>query len=167
MIRSTLAAVAKRLPVLGAKLAVFAIVVGVLSLASVFIAFAGGQALLSSRGIQTSLGAPDVLREVIGAALYLVVIGVLAVALGAVVRSTAGGISTLVGLLFVLPVIVNVLPSSWSDRIGPYLPSTAGDALWARPDGAHLAPWSGFGVLCAWAAAAVVVAAITLRRRDA
>jgi ABC-type transport system involved in multi-copper enzyme maturation permease subunit len=167
MIRATLTAVPKRLPVLGAKLLVFSAVIAVISLVSSFAAFFAGQSLLSAKHIQTTLSAPGVTREVIGAALYVVVVAVLAVALGAILRSTAGGISCLVGLFFVLPPIMDVLPTSWSNTIGPYLPQAAGQALWARPDGAHLAPWAGFGVFCAWAAAAVLLAAVALLRRDA
>jgi len=60
-----------------------------------------------------------------------------------------------------------LLPQSWSDTIGPYLPSNAGEAFWGRPDTAHLSPWVGFAVLCGWTIVAVALAAVRLKRSDA
>ena len=83
-------------------------------------------------------------------------------------RHTAGAIATLFGLLLVIPILVHFLPSPWPDRIGKWLPSQAGQALFTvRPEGASLSPWVGYAVLCAWAAAALVAAAVLLVRRDA
>ena len=81
--------------------------------------------------MQTTFGAPHVARAVVGAALFLTVVGLLGVALGALVRNTAGGIATLAGVLFVLPGIAAILPNSWGDSINPYLPSSAGEAITA------------------------------------
>lgn len=166
MIRATLSAVPRRLPVLWAKLLVFSVVTFVLMVVSAFAAFLVGQQLLGSHG--TTLSAPHALRAVIGVALYLTVVGVLAVGLGFIIRSTAGGIASLFGLLLVLPAIGHVLPTSWQQHILPYLPSNAGGALYnLKPDPGTLAPWTGFGVMCLWGVAAVVAAAVLLRRRDA
>jgi len=167
MIRASLTAVPKRLPVLWAKLTVFAGVVGGASVVSTFIAFFLGQSLLSSKHLQVTISSPGALRMVIAAGIYLLLVGVTGMALGGLLRNTAAGISTLVGLYFVIPPILDLLPSSWSNNIGPYLPSNAGEAFWGRPDGAHLSPWAGLGVLCAWTAATVVLAALRLIRDDA
>ncbi len=129
MIRATLAAVPSRLPVLWAKAAVFATVTLVLTVPSVLGAFLIGQSILKAKHLQTGLGDPGVLRAVLGAALYLTVIGLLGLGLGALLRNTAGGISALFGVLFVLPIIVRFLPASWADPIDKYLPSTAGEAI--------------------------------------
>ena len=126
MIRSTFTAIPQRLPVIWAKASVYAVITLVLMVPSSFIAFLGGQALLGSHGV--SLSAPHAVRAIVGVALYLTVIGVLAVALGFCVRSTAGGISTLFGLLLVLPGLGNLLPTSWQTNVLPYLPSRAGNA---------------------------------------
>jgi hypothetical protein len=68
----------------------------------------------------------------------------------------------------VLPVLIRAFPSSWQDHVSPYLPSNAGAALFdLHPDSTSLAPWTGFGVFCAWAAASIIGAAILLRQRDA
>jgi ABC-2 type transport system permease protein len=82
------------------------------------------------------------------------------------VRNTAGGIATFAGLMFVLPPLMNVLPASWNAVASPYLPLQAGEALLALNRGNQLAPWTGFAVLCVYAAAAIAVAAVLLVRRD-
>jgi ABC-2 type transport system permease protein len=168
MIRATFAAVPSRLPVLWAKAAVFATVTLVLMVPTVLGAFLIGQSILKSKHLQAKLSDPGVLRAVIGAALFLTVVGLLGIGLGALLRNTAAGISTLFGLLFVLPIIVRFLPSSWSDPINKYLPSNAGEAITrVHTDPAALAPWTGFGLFCAYALVVLVAAAISLRRRDA
>jgi ABC-2 type transport system permease protein len=167
-IRSTFSAVPTRLPVLWAKAIVFAVVSFVVSEISAFAAFFGGQAFLGSQHIETTLSAPGVFRAVSGVGLYLTVVGLLGVALGWLIRHTAGAIATLFGLLLVLPGIAQALPDSWTPHIVPYLPSNAGQALMslrAEPD--TLAPWTGFAVFCAYLVVALVAAAILLKRRDA
>jgi ABC-2 type transport system permease protein len=166
MVRSSLMAVPRRWPVLAGKLVVFSASTFVLSIVSAFVAFLLGQQLLGTHG--TTLGAPHVLRAVIGVALYLTVVGALAVGLGFLVRSTAGGIAALVGLLLVLPGVARLLPDTWQPHIVPYLPGNAGASVWAvHPEPGMLGPWAGFAVFCAWAVAALVGGAIVLKRRDA
>lgn len=168
MIRATFAAVPTRLPVLWAKTAVFAGVTLVLTVPAVLGAFLIGQSIFKGKNLQTDLGQPGVVRAVLGAALYLTVVGVLGLGLGALLRNTAAAISTLFGLLFVLPIIVHFLPSSFSDSVDKYLPSSAGQAIThVRADPLSLSPWAGFGVFCLYAVAALAVAAVGLRRRDA
>lgn len=168
MIRATLAAVPKRLPVLIGKALVFAVLVFTTMLASAFIAFFGAQSFLSRQHIQTTVGAPGVLRIIIGTALYLTVVGLLAMALGWLIRNTAGAIATVFGLLLVLPVLGAILPASWGRHITPYLPSNAGqDLLSMHTQAPDLRPWVGFSLFCAYTALAFLVAAALLRRRDA
>ena len=126
MIRSSLTAVPRRLTVLWAKISVFAGVVGIVSIASAFAAFFIGQSLLSSQHIEVSITSPDALRMVVGAGVYMTLVGIIGMALGGLLRNTAAGISSLVAMFFVIPPLMNLLPSSWSDHIGPYLPSNAG-----------------------------------------
>jgi ABC-2 type transport system permease protein len=166
-IRSTFAAVPTRLPVLWAKVAVFATATLVVTVPAVLVAFFVGQSILSGKNIQASIGDPGVLRAVLGGALYLTVVGVLGIGLGSLLRSTAAGISALFGVLFVLPIIVRLLPSSVSDPVGKYLPSSAGQAITAVvPSPTDLSPWVGFALFCGYAAVAVAVAAGVLARRD-
>jgi ABC-type transport system involved in multi-copper enzyme maturation permease subunit len=167
MIRSTLSAVPRRLPVLWGKVLVFGTVAFLVSLPAVFIVFFAGQAILSGHHINTTISHPGVLRALIGAALYMTVMGLFGLGLGAIVRSTAGGISLLAAIVFVLPPIIGLLPSSFSNSVDPYLPSNAGGAVWTiNPDPNTLAPWTGFAVFCAYAAVAIGVAAVLMIRRD-
>ncbi|MCU1589831.1 MAG: putative transporter transrane protein [Frankiales bacterium] len=168
MIRATLAAVPARLPVLWAKALVYAVTVLVLMIPTCVLGFFIGQSILSSKHIETSFGHPGVARAVIGSALYLAGIGLLGLGLGALLRNTAGAISTLFGLLFVVPVVVHFLPASWSDAIGKYLPSNAGQGIYSlHPDSTQLGPWTGFGVFLLYAVVALVLAGVALVRRDA
>lgn len=168
MIRATFSAVPRRLPVLWAKTAVFAVVAFVLMLPSVLIGYWASQAILGRHHIlQISISAPGVLRALVGGALYLTVIGVFALGLGAIVRNTAGGIAVFAGILFVLPPLMNVLPSSWNDAITPYLPSSAGRDVFSLVQGAgSLGAWTGFALFCGYALASLAIAGALLLRRD-
>lgn len=168
MIRATFAAVPGRLPVLWAKAGLFAAVTWLLMTAGSLMAFLLGQALLSGRHLGASLGDPGEIRQVMGVGLYLTVVGLLGVALGALLRNTAGGIAAVFGLLLVVPVLAQALPASWGDHVDQWLPSTAGQSVMALHREAHtLAPWTGFAVFCGYAAVALAGAAVLLRRRDA
>lgn len=169
MIRSSLMAVPKRLPVLWAKLVVFCAVTFVLMLAATFISFFGVQAIVSSHHVQHSLGDPHALRAIVGTALFLTALGALCVGLGALVRNTAGGIAAFVGLLFVLPGITALLPASTGDAIEPYLPLNAGTTVASSTfdNPHHLSTWGGFAVFCAYTAVIVAAAAVRLARADA
>jgi ABC-type transport system involved in multi-copper enzyme maturation permease subunit len=168
-IRATFAATPQRRLVLATKALVFALVVAVVGIVASFGAFFVGQSILASKSIEAHIGDPGAVRSVVGAGLYLTVLGLLALGLGTLIRRTAGAIAAVVGLILILPGLVNALPSSWQDAISKYLPSLAGQAVIGstRFAPAHqLSPWAGFGVFCAYAAAALVAAAVVLVRRD-
>lgn len=167
MIRSTLAAVPTRLPVLGAKAVVFAAVTVVSLVPAAFAAFFAAQAFLHHYGHGTALSAPTALRVVIATGLYLALIGLLGSALGWIVRSTPGGISALVGLLLVVPVILTVLPGQWIKDVSKYLPSEAGASFYSSLRGDNmLSPGAGLLVLVLWVVVALAAAAVLLKRRD-
>jgi hypothetical protein len=168
MIRASFGAVPRRLPVLWAKLAVYGAVTFVLMVPPVLVAFFASQAILSRHHIlQISFSHPGVTRAVLGGALYLMLVGLFALALGALVRNTAGGIATFAAIFFVIPPLLNVLPSSWNDAVSPYLPSNAGrDVFSLVPDAHALGAWTGFALFCGYAAASLLVAAVLLLRRD-
>jgi len=169
MIRSSLTVVPRRLPMLWGKLAVFAgVVLLTMSFAS-FAAFFVGQALLSGQHLDASLSDPGALRSVVGAALYVTVAGVTALALGALLRNTAAAITTFVAVFFVIPTLTLLLPASLTDHFVQYLPSNLGGVLTGGSSGlAHpLAPWTGFAVMCGYAAILIGIAAWRLRRVDA
>ena len=168
MIRASLSAVPKRLPVLWAKAIVYGVVVLVLMTVASLAAFYLGQAILSPYGRSVAISDPGVARVVFGTALYLSVVGLLGVGLGALIRNGAGAIATLVGLLLVIPIVSNLLPSSWAPHIVPYLPSNAGSAMLSVvPDPTMMSPWSGFALFAGYAVALLAVAGLLLKRRDA
>jgi len=166
MIRASMTAVPKRLPVLWGKAVVYGATTFLLMLPATLLSFLVGESILSRRHIDIAFTAPGVARAVVGAALYLTVVGLFALGLGAIVRNTAGGIASFAGIMFVLPPLMNVLPTSWNDAASPYLPLAAGEAIMSITPGNHLAPWAGLGLFAAYAAAAIAVAALLLRRRD-
>jgi ABC-2 type transport system permease protein len=138
MIRSTLAAVPRRQPVLRAKLVVF------------------------------TLTDPTALRVVIGTGVYLTLIGLLGGALGWIVRSTPGALVAVLGLILVVPVLFGELLGHWGKRVAEFLPTGAGASFSTtvrEPE--TLAPWVGLAVMAAWVVVATVIASLVLQRRDA
>jgi ABC-2 type transport system permease protein len=168
-IRSSLTAVPKRLPMLWAKVIVFAAVVFGTMLVASFASFFAGQALLNANGMGVSISDPNALRAVVGAALYLTVVGITGVALGALFRNTAAAISTVVVVFFVLAPLTLLLPASWAEHFVPYLPANAGGRLFSGNFGivSPLSPWAGFAVMTTYAVVLLGFAAWRLRRNDA
>jgi ABC-2 type transport system permease protein len=168
MIRSSLLAVPKRTPMLWAKCVVFAVVVFVVAEVAAFPSFFIGSAFLHSKA-PVALGDPGVARAVIGAGLYLGVLALFALAVGALVRHTAGAITGIIGFVLVLSPLAQLLPGSFGDHVHAYLPSEAGHLIAQAHQGANdlLSPWRGFGVFCLWTVALLAAAAYLLNRRDA
>jgi ABC-2 type transport system permease protein len=169
MIRATLAVVPSRLPVLWAKVIALVGLVLPVTMLCAFLDFFAAAAIESSRGGSAfSLTDPGVLRTVAGSSLYLTVVVIIGLALGALFRKTAAGLSVFAAVFFVIPVIVPVLPHNITG-FASYLPSSAGGALWGDPQTtAHaLSPWTGFACLCGYAVVLTALAAWQLRRRDA
>jgi len=169
MIRATLSAVPRRRLVLAAKTAVLTAVSLVIGIASSFAAYFTFQAMRSGNSLSAALGDPGVLRAVVGGGLYLGVIGLLGLGLGAIIRAPAGAIAALLGVMFVPPLLSDLLPNSWQTAIGPYLPLNAGGQIYiaSRFDPNTLAPWTGLGVFCLYAAAALAIGVFLINHRDA
>jgi ABC-2 type transport system permease protein len=200
-IRATLSAVPRRPVVLTAKVLVFGAVAVVVSEILSFSAFGVGQAILSAKhavglkaaaaqraqqlGVKiphniqavlptgsASLGQPGVLRAVVGAGLYLAVLGLLALGLATIIRHTAGAISAFVGVVLVLPLIVQALPASISNAVARYLPANIGLVLFSTervPDRIEYAfsPWTGFALLVLYTVVILGIGCWVLVRRDA
>jgi ABC-type transport system involved in multi-copper enzyme maturation permease subunit len=169
MIRSTLAAVPKRTPVLWAKLVVFAGIVAATMVPASIIAFLAAQAVISHTRVGYSLSDPGVLRYVIGTGIYLVLIGALGAGIGWIVRNTAGAIVTYVAVILVIPVMFEGLFGSWGKDVAQFLPSRAGASFSSVfvDSGPNLKPWIGLAVMTLWVIGSVAVALTQLRRRDA
>ena len=168
MIRSTLAAVPKRVPVLWAKLAVFVAVTFTSMIVICFVTFLSAQGLLSHYRAGWSLSEPGVLRVVIGTAIYLTLIGVIGGVLGWIVRSTPGALVAYIGLTLVLPALFGNVLGHFGENVGKFFPSSAGARFAASlPEGYSLTPGWGLAVLVGWVVVGLAVAAFLLRRRDA
>lgn len=168
MIRSTLAAVPRRPVVLASKAAVLAAVTFVVAVVAVFPTFFLAQAILHGKVPTATLGDPGVMRALIGAALYLTALALFALAIGALVRRSAGAIAIFMGLLLVVPIVASFLPGTFGDNVRKFLPSNAGSQLATPQMGHHmLAPWAGFAVFCVYVAVLLVVAGVVMNRRDA
>ena len=168
MIRASLSAVPHRGLVFAAKAAVFAATTFVITTISSLVAFLVGQAALSQYDLGVSLSSPGAARAVLGGGLYLTLVGLLALGLGFAIRNTGGAITALFGLLLVLPVLAEALPSSWQTHVSRYLPMPAGTA--GLTTGHHhdiLGPWAGLGVMSLYVLAALSLGLVVLRRRDA
>jgi ABC-2 type transport system permease protein len=168
MIRASLTSVPRRWPVLLAKVVVFGSVVFVISTAASLVAFLGGQAALHSHQLGVSLSSPGAARAVIGGGLYLTLVGLLAMGCGFIIRNTGGAVATLFGLILVLPLLANALPTSWQNDVNQYLPLNAGVSLISTVHQSNsLGPLAGGLVFAAYAAVALSLGLIVLLRHDA
>jgi ABC-type transport system involved in multi-copper enzyme maturation permease subunit len=167
-IRASLLAVPTRIPMFIAKAVVFSALVFVVGEAVAFGSFFIGAVAVHSH-FSVSLGQPGVTRAVIGAGLYLTVLGLFAMSIGALIRHTAGGIAIVIGLVLVIFPLLSLLPYSWGAHIHAYAPTVAGRLITAdqAQPGQLLSPWQGFGVFCGWTALLLIIGAYLLRRRDA
>jgi len=166
MIRSTFAAAPQRHLVIIAKAGVLGAAAFTVGVVASMIAFLAGQAIMGANGV--SLTSPGALRSVIGIGLYLGLLGIFAVALGTIIRRSAGAIAALVGLILILPALLLTLPASIQDTVVKFLPGNAGQAIFTTGnDTSTLSPWAGLAVFALYAAAAFTVALVVLRRRDA
>lgn len=177
MIRSSLAAVPTRVPVLVAKALIIAVVAFVVGVLGVLLSYVLTTPMLADVGGPADLADPDNLRLVWGTGLYLAGIGVFSLGLGALLRHSAGAIAAVLGILLLLPTIVQLAMTSidWLFDAYPYLPSTAGERIVAIDSPsmaamgvpAALEPWTGFGVFMIYVVVVLLAAALLLRRRDA
>jgi ABC-2 type transport system permease protein len=168
MIRASLTSVPRRWPVLLAKVVVFGTVVFVISTAASLVAFLGGQAALHSHQLGVSLSSPGAARAVIGGGIYLILVGLLAMGCGFMIRNTGGAVATLFGLILVLPLLANALPTSWQNDVNQYLPLNAGTSLISTVHQSHsLGALAGGFVFAAYAVVALGLGLVVLLRRDA
>ena len=168
MIRTSLSAVPNRRVLLLSKTIVLTVVSLSVAMISVFVAFFLGQAVLNGDHLGTTLSGPSVLRAVLGAGLYLTLIGMFGLALGTIVRRTPGAIAALFGIVLILPLLAQALPQPWDVRIGRLSPFNAGQAFYSvRFDPSLLTPLQGLLVFLGWIVASYTVAMVMLSRRDA
>jgi ABC-2 type transport system permease protein len=177
MIRSTLTAVPRRVPVLAAKALVLSGVVAGISVASMALSYVATMPWHGRLHATFDLTDPLTLRMTLGLPLYLVAIALFSFAVGALIRNSAAALTAVIALLLVVENVLMVIPLRAVELISPFLPSTAGrrvlfdtetlTATDAMTQGAHLAPWLGYGVLLGWVLVLGALGAMMLHRRDA
>lgn len=185
MIRSTFAAVPARLPALFAKVLVLAATTFVVALVSIGVTALVTMPILSGKGIESHLSDPGVLWALLGGAGYLALIAVMSLAFGAILRSSAGGIASALGLLLVVPPVLSIVSAltnaHWIQNVSAFLPSSAGGKMYSLaqsttaqgmgpqvPAGiVTLDGIQGLLVVLAWIAVLLAAAAVLLKRRDA
>lgn len=165
----SLLAVPRRSWLLSAKAGVLVVAVLPATVVGGAISFLMTGALLERGGHATqALTDPGVLTSILGASAYLTAIALIGLALGTLLRSTAGTVTLVTGGVYVLPELVQLaLPASIGDAVGPYLPPSVGEALWTPLPGDLLSRPVAAVVLGAWLVALLGAAAIRLHRRDA
>jgi ABC-2 type transport system permease protein len=199
MIRTSLTAQPRRGVVYAAKAIVFTSVTLVISIITAFIAFFVGQAIYSSKGVGASLfhtvtipasanvncnpggctatfsgtdviTASTVLTAIVGTALFVTIVALIAFGVGSIVRHTAGTIAIVIAFLFIVPILEQTLPNDWRWDIMRFLPDAATRVISVTVGGTNIHLWSAWpqlGVTAVWAAVLVGIGAYLFRKRDA
>jgi ABC-type transport system involved in multi-copper enzyme maturation permease subunit len=168
-IRASFSAAPKRSRVFTAKAFVFGLLAFIVAEFTSFVSFFLGQFLLSSPATHATLSSPGAFRAVFGGGLYVCVLGLIAMGLGTIIRHTAGAISAFVGILLILPIIVQALPNQLSLDIRRFLPDRIGATMITTKGGIFQAfsPWVGMLILCIYAVVLLIIGNTLLHRRDA
>jgi ABC-2 type transport system permease protein len=169
-IRSTLAAIPRRRLLLTAKAITFGLAALVIGELTCLAAFGIDQyVVLRAPAAHASIADPTALRAVLMMGAYVPLIGLLGLGIGTVVRHTAGGIALVVGVVFVVPMLLQAFPASVKHNVGQYLPMLIAEnsISTVKPIGYSLSPWTGLLMLCVYAAAALAAGGWLLARRDA
>ncbi len=166
LIRTSFAAAGRRSRVIGAKAVVVAGSAFAVAVAAVTGAIVAGQAVYA--GNEATIPVTDVLDVIVGTSVYLTGIALIGVALGFILRSTAAGIGTLFGTVFIGPNLLTLLPESITDYFLKFLPSEAGSAMMSQVSNPELlSRTAAYGVFIAWVVGLLALADILVRRRDA
>lgn len=167
-VKATFIAVPQRLKVLGAKALVLLVVSLVVGLVSCFLSYFIAQLFFASKDIESHLGDPGVLRAVIGGGLFIAGCGLFGLAVATVVRHSAGSITTVVALLFVLPLMSNLLPGTVGENVTKFFTTNAGQHITdVRDVSDALSPWAGFGVFTLEWLLILLLGSYLLQKRDA
>jgi ABC-2 type transport system permease protein len=169
MIRSTLTAVPKRLPALWAKALVLFVATFVVGLVSSIAAYVVTVSIVSGQGLHANLFAPEVILPVLGGSLYLALVAVFALGIGTIVRSGAGSIAVALGVILLLPVVLQMIPATWASDVLPYLISSAGISMFGLMQFSQVPlDWTvDLIIVLVWVVVSLGTAAVLLKRRDA
>ena len=168
LIRTSFAAVPRRRAVIAAKAAVVGAITLLTGELIAFATFFTGQWALSAQHLNVSLAHPGALRGVLAAGFYLAAMAWVGLGLGAVIRHTAGAITAMVGVVFLLPTVIHALPAPWSTRMGKFtLDGAAQQVIAQHPHAGYFSVGVSFLIVAAYAVAAITAAAFVITRRDA
>ncbi|MCC9144306.1 MULTISPECIES: ABC transporter permease [unclassified Arthrobacter] len=170
MIRSTFSAVPKRIPALLAKNLIIAVISFIVGAGAAFVSFLVVQPILAGEDLTLSLDDDGVLASILNTGTCLALIAVFSMAIGTLLRNTAGGVVTAIGIIFVLPMVVSIVEgiADWIPDAARFLPSNAGTQLVLAGPAAEgaLTQLQGGLVLAAWAAVLLIISLIVTKRRD-
>lgn len=167
MARSTFSAVPRRLPAIAAKLAVVTVTSFVVTALSAWVAGLVAVPILDHYGLTLDLGSNQSVKLLLVSSLYVTAVAAIGLALGTMIRNSAGGIMSLVGLFFVAPIAFQLIPGEFFEETRKYLPGNTVEPLTAvehLPE--TLAAWQAGLVLGAWVVVPLLLAAVLLKRRD-
>ncbi|UUU30856.1 ABC transporter permease [Streptomyces sp. CA-210063] len=167
MIRTSLAAVPQRGTFLFSKIAVATGLAFVVGLATSFVAFFLGQAMLGEH--RAEIGDPGVLRAVLGGGLYMTLIAVFSMGVAAMLRSPMLSLGILMPFFFLISNILGNVDAT--EKIGRYLPDQAGSRIMqvVTPvdDDTPYGPWGGLAIMVLWVVAALLGGYLVMKKRDA
>lgn len=167
MARSTFAAVPNRLPAFAAKLTVVILVSFVLAGASSTLAGLVSLPILGSYDLKLDLGSSQSIKLALAYSVYVAAVAAIGMALGSIIRNSAGGIMSLVALFFVAPLALEIIQGDVTKEINKYLPISTVAPMTAvehLPD--TLEAWQAALVLGSWVVVPVVLAMVLLKKRD-
>jgi ABC-2 type transport system permease protein len=173
MIRTSLTMVPRRGLLYTAKAVAFAVVALVIAVPTSLASFFIGQWLLASTHVAATLTQPAALRAVTLAAVYVVLAGLFSFGLAATLRSSAGAIVAVFGLLFLLPELARALPAAWYAHVVRWLPGPNVVSVITNTQGKQNVPphlfsvWGELGLFAGCTAILLVAGAVLFSRRDA
>jgi hypothetical protein len=167
MIRSTVLAAPRRTPVLAAKAVVLGAVVFVLAEVIAWANFFIGSAIVRKHATVT-LNTPGTLRAILGFGLVMSLTAIIALAIGALMRHTAGAISVALGTSLVVPGLLGLIPGSVGQHLSQAMPESAGQLIMDRTldPGTPYGQWGGLAIIVAWTVGLMALAFISIKRRD-
>lgn len=167
MARSTFSAVPKRTPAFVAKLLVVTVCAFVVTVVSSFLAYVAASPILDNYGFDIDLGTDHSRRLLLVSGLYVAAVAAIGMSLGTLLRNSAGGIMSLVGLFFVVPIAFQLIPGEFFEEARKYLPDNLFERITtANPAEGALEVWQASAWLGAWVVIPVTAAMVALKQRD-
>jgi ABC-2 type transport system permease protein len=171
-IRTTLTAMPRRVEILVAKAILLAVIVFAVGLVTAFLSFYLGDIPLQAKHVGVNMSDPGVTRAIIGSALFLAGLALFGLAMGFLLRHTAGAITFGLALIFIIGNLVQLIPGSFGRWLYKVMPGNAASAITrfgvqTRNPDKTFAPWTGFTVFMIEVAVLLILGAVLFERKDA